>query len=136
MEIYWQGHLTLTSFFTYFLNMVFKLYRSSHPDAFLEKVVLKICSNFKGEHPNRSAISIKLQSNFIEITLRHGSSPVNLLRIITIPFPKNTSGGLLLCHACLINSWRKISGKNYIEAYSGPCQAIEMGRFAKAVKNS
>ena len=26
----------------------------------------------------------------------HGCSPVNLLRIFRIPFPKNTSGGLLL----------------------------------------
>ena len=35
--------------------------------------------------------------NFIEITLRHGCSPVNLLDIFRTPFPKNTSGGLLLC---------------------------------------
>ena len=35
-------------------------------------------------------------SNFIEITLRHGCSPVNLLHISRTPFPKNTSGGLLL----------------------------------------
>ena len=38
----------------------------------------------------------KLQSNFIEITLRHGCSPVNLLHILRTPFPKNTSGGLFL----------------------------------------
>ena len=37
-----------------------------------------------------------LQSNFIEIKLRHGHSPVNLLRIIRILFLKNTSGTLLL----------------------------------------
>ena len=36
------------------------------------KVVLKVCSKFTGKHPCRSAISITLQSNFIEITLRHG----------------------------------------------------------------
>ena len=35
-------------------------------------------------------------SNFIEITLRHGCSPVNLLHIFRAPFPKNSSGGLLL----------------------------------------
>ena len=35
-------------------------------------------------------------SNFIEITLGHGCSPVNLLHIFRIPFPKNTSGRLLL----------------------------------------
>ena len=35
-------------------------------------------------------------SNFSEITLRHGCSPVNFLRILRTPFPKNTSGGLLM----------------------------------------
>ena len=35
-------------------------YRSSHPEVFLEKGVLKICSKFTGEHPCRSVISIKL----------------------------------------------------------------------------
>ena len=37
-----------------------------------------------------------LQSNFIEITHRHGCSPVNLLHVFRISFPKNTSGRLLL----------------------------------------
>ena len=32
--------------------------RSSHPEVFLGKSVLKICSKFTGEHPCRSAISI------------------------------------------------------------------------------
>ena len=48
------------------------------------------------EHPCRSVISIKSQSNFIEITLQHGCSPVNLLYIFRTPFSKNTSGWLLL----------------------------------------
>ena len=47
-------------------------------------------------HPCRSAISINLIRNFIEITLRHGCSPVNLLHIFRTPFPKSTSGWLLL----------------------------------------
>ena len=38
----------------------------------------------------------KAACNFIEITLRHGCSPVNLLHIFRAPFPKNTSGWLLL----------------------------------------
>ena len=38
----------------------------------------------------------KVASNFIEITLRHGCSPVNLLHIFRTPFSKNTSGWLLL----------------------------------------
>ena len=66
-----------------------------HPEVFLGKGVLKICTKFTGEHPCRSAISIKLQSNFIEITLWHGRSPVNLLHIFRTLFLKNTSGGLL-----------------------------------------
>ena len=41
-------------------------------------------------------ILLKLQSNFIEITLRHGCSPVNLLHIFRTPFPRDTSGWLLL----------------------------------------
>ena len=35
-------------------------------------------------------------NNFIETTLWHGYSPVNLLHIFRKPFPKNTFGGLLL----------------------------------------
>ena len=59
-------------------------YRSTHPEVFLGKGVLKICSKYTGEH-----ISIKL-------ALRHGCSPVNLLHIFRAPFPKNISEWLLL----------------------------------------
>ena len=38
----------------------------------------------------------KVAKQFIKITLRHGCSPVNLLHIFRTPFPKNTSGQLLL----------------------------------------
>ena len=70
--------------------------RSSRPEVFLRKGILKICSKFIGEHPCRSAILLKITSNFIEIALRHGVSPVNLLHIFRTPSPKNTSGRLLL----------------------------------------
>ena len=40
--------------------------------------------------------SSKVACNLIEITLRHGCSPVNLLHILKTPFSKNTSGRLLL----------------------------------------
>ena len=40
--------------------------------------------------------SIKSQSKFIEITVRHGCSPVNLLHIFRTRFTKNTSERLLL----------------------------------------
>ena len=56
-------------------------------------------------HPCQNAISIKLQSNFIETTLRHGCSPVNLLHIFRTPFSNNTSGGLLLCVTRLPMPW-------------------------------
>ena len=67
---------------------------SSHPQVFLRKGVLKICSKFTGEHPCRSAISIKLESNFIEIALHHGCSlGVFFARSLDV---HNTFGWLLL----------------------------------------
>ena len=83
--------------------MIFKiLFRSSRSEVFLRKGVQKICSKFRGEHPCRSVISIKLQSNIIEIALRHGCSPVNLLHIFRTPFLRNTSERILLT----FKSWR------------------------------
>ena len=72
------------------------MFRSSHPEVFLREGVLVICSKFTGEHPRRSAISIKLRTNFIEIALLHGCSAVNLLHIFRKPFPRHISGLLLL----------------------------------------
>ena len=46
----------------------------------------------------KNVISINLQSNFIEITLQHGCSAVNLLHFLKASFAKNTSGWLLLYH--------------------------------------
>ena len=59
--------------------------------------------------PFRSAISIKLLYNFIEIGLQHGCSPVNLLHIFRTSFPSNTLGRLLLTLETAYNffvSWR------------------------------
>ena len=70
--------------------------KSSPSEVFLRKCVLKICQKFTGEHPCRSTISINLLCNFMEITIRHGCFPVNLLHIFRTPFPKNTSGRLPL----------------------------------------
>ena len=72
------------------------LSRSSHPEVLLVRDVLKICSKLTGEHPYRSVTYIKLLRNFIEITLRHGCSPVNLLHIFRTPVTRNTSEWLLL----------------------------------------
>ena len=59
----------------------------------IEAVTQEICSKFTEEHPCRSAISRKLQSNFIEITLRHGCSPVNLLHIFKTLFLRTPPSG-------------------------------------------
>ena len=65
-----------------FLSIFFQAtyFRSSHPEVFLGKGVLKIYSKFSGEHSYQSAISI--------ITLWHGCSPVDLLHIFRRPFYK------------------------------------------------
>ena len=74
------------------INLLLKkyvwLYRSSPAEVFLQKDILKICSKLTGEHPCRTVISIKLQSSFIEITVRHGCSPVNFLHNFRTPFLK------------------------------------------------
>ena len=49
-------------------------------------------SSLPGEHPWYGVISIKMFSNFIEITLWHRCSPVTLLHIFRTPFYKNTDG--------------------------------------------
>ena len=69
---------------------------SSPSEVFLGKVILKICSKFTGEHPCQSVISIKLQSNFIEIEPRYACSPITLLYILRTPFSKNTTGVVLV----------------------------------------
>ena len=69
-----------------------------------------MCSKVTGEHPCQSAISINLRSNFIEITLQHGYSPVNLLHIFRTPIPKNNTGGLstiILCELKHLNNSNK-----------------------------
>ena len=80
----------------YFCKIWHHEWRSSPPQVFLGKGVLKICSKFTGEHPCQNVMSIKLLCNFIEIVLRHGCSAVDLLHIFRRPFYKNTYGGLLL----------------------------------------
>ena len=72
--------------------------RRSQLEVFLGKVVLKIYNKFTGKHQCRSVISVELQSNFTEIALRHGCSPVNLLHIFRTSFIKNTSEWLLLMY--------------------------------------
>ena len=70
--------------------LVLRFFQTVKKRVFSHKVSLWMKKEF--------AISIKLQSNFIEITLRHGCPPVNLLYIFKTLFPKNTSGWQFLVH--------------------------------------
>ena len=93
----------------------------------LRKSVLKICSKFTGEHPCRCLISIKLLCNFIEIALRHGCSPANLLHIYRTPFLRTPLDGCFIildfelfcsnlscmtCNFCKTASIRSCSSSN------------------------
>ena len=89
--------------------------KSSRPGLFLGKGALKICSKFTGERPYRSVISIKLLCNLIEIEIRHGCSFVNLLYIFRTPFPKNTSGRLLLVFVSANFEYHKMAKKEKTE---------------------
>ena len=51
---------------------------------------------FTGKHPSQRVIPLKLQRNFIEITLRHVFTPVNLLHIFSFKTSK-TSVAKLKC---------------------------------------
>ena len=65
---------------------------------------VKLQSNMKG----LSNLLNSGAANFIEITLRHVCSPVNLLHIFRTFFPKNTSGELLLwIERLILKSGRK-----------------------------
>ena len=119
---YWEKHekiyylvlciakITCIVIWNYFIKyrQTRTLLRSSPPEVFLGKYVLKICSKFIGEHPYRSLVSIKLQSNFIEIKLWYGCFLVNLLLVFRTSFPMNTSRWLLLIVAELrLLRWNK-----------------------------
>ena len=97
---YWEKHekiyylflyiakITCIVIWNYFIKyrQTLTLLRSSPSEVFLGKCVLKICSKFIGEHPYRSLVSIKLQSNFIEIKLWYGCFLVNLLLVFRTSF--------------------------------------------------
>ena len=85
----------------------FPKFRNSPAGGVLKRSCQKICSEFTEEHSCRSAISIKLQSDFTEIALRRGCYPANLLRIFRTPFPRNTSGWLFLHSVNVILENRK-----------------------------
>ena len=80
-------------------NVIF--FRSSLPEVFLEKGVLKVCCKFTGERSCWNEISIKLLCNFIALQLywNHTSAWVFSCKFAAYfqkTFLENTSGGLLL----------------------------------------
>ena len=104
-----KGHTEFWSNFKLFLNLLNtydEVYIMSGVSGKVEPVyvkpskqpsgVLKIWSKFTEEYPCQSVISIKLENNFIEITLRQGCSHVKWLHIFRTPFPKNRSCRLFL----------------------------------------
>ena len=92
---FFKYYFKAQNMFRFIGKNVNKITRSSHQEVFLGKGVLKIWSKFTGEHPCRSVLSIKLICNFIENTLLHGCSSVNLLRISRTRFTRTPLGRLL-----------------------------------------
>ena len=69
-----------------YVSSVFKIKSKNKTN----KINLEICSKFKGEQSCQSVIPMKLQSNFIEIILRHGCSPAYLASVNESLFTKKS----------------------------------------------
>ena len=84
------------------LKILHYLYSGSRPEVFCRKVVLRIFAKLKGKHLCQRIFLIKLQALGVlkkrcsENIQQIYRSPVNLQHIFRTPFPKNTSGWLLL----------------------------------------
>ena len=75
----------------------------------------------------------QIYSNFIEIALRHGCSPVNLLHIFRTPFPKNISEGPLLTliiRGCPQVLLLLISEFTQVDKALFPLKSLEKHRFS------
>ena len=79
---YWsQTKLLKYSSFNDVIKIISRMIYFINLFVFTVSGILEICSKFTGEQPCRSVISKKLLCNFIEVTLRHVRSLVNLLHI-------------------------------------------------------
>ena len=117
-QLLWIIKMKTTRFRTYFVKIFhkqdwLKTNIQKHP---FRGVYSKRCSGnmqqIYGRTPMPKCDFIKLLCNFIEVTLRHGCSLVNLLHIFKTPFTKNTSGWLLLniqCSTSMIHGSRTLS---------------------------
>ena len=92
--------------FIWSMNKECQIKANIHQKQRCRRVLKKSCSENMQQiyrrTPCRSVISTTLQSNFIEIALWYGCSPVNLLHIFRTCFPWNTSGWLLLIQVCFL----------------------------------
>ena len=81
----------------------------------LEKVFWKYATKSQEYTHCWSAISVKQQKNFVEITLRHGCSPANLLHVFRTTFLKNLYGWLLLdiCTSQASSTFSKMSFSDF-----------------------
>ena len=94
------------SVFDHFVNLALKGLIDNFLPCLLQLLLSKlfICHYITPEAANQSCSyekvfrkytpNLQLLCNFVEITLRHGCSHVNLLHIFRTPFPNNTSGWL------------------------------------------
>ena len=64
-------------------------------------------------------ISVTFQSNFVEFTLRHGCSPVNLLHIFRTPVSKNTLFEFWCGSPNISNNWLNEFQSDWILQFSG-----------------
>ena len=71
-------------------------------EAALHRCFYKRCSKNNQQIYRRTPMSKgdfnKITNNFIEIRLRHGCSPVNLVHILRTPLPRNTYGEGYFCN--------------------------------------
>ena len=94
-----QNCLANTTIF-YIMILGSRLFRSSFPEVFCKKGVLKSFANFTGKHLCQSLFLNKVAglrpTTLLTKRLWHRCFPVNFSKFLRIPFLQNTSGRLLL----------------------------------------
>ena len=88
--------ITIAQCITFEFKYCSKKIQKQPPRGVLRKRCFENVQQIYRRTPCQSTFSIKLLCNFIEIALRHGCSPVNVLHILRTPFNKNNSGRLPL----------------------------------------
>ena len=96
--------------------MVFKcreygIYRSSRPEVFCKKGVLRNFAKFTGKHLCQSLFFIKVAGlHFVKKETLSQVFPVNFVKFLRAPFLLNTSGGCL----CIYKKCEKNNESKYI----------------------